>query len=145
MADPNLTMSLNTFMAPPLPPGTPPLPPLNANTHAIVLPASASSNLMRSQFASIDNLVNKCFASLLEMDDLGNGKILGERGAADQTNRGPLFPMVLPMTSLPVEVDGSAKGTVLEGTEGGSIFPTLSLLTQRAHNSHITSNTYIFF
>jgi hypothetical protein len=55
---------------------------------------------------------------LPEMDALGNGKILGERGATDQTNSGPLLPMGLSMTSLPAEVDGTAKGTVLEGAKG---------------------------
>jgi hypothetical protein len=75
--------------------------------------------------ANIDNLVNECFTLLPEMDALGNGKILGERGVADQTNSGPLFPMGLSMTCSPAEVDGTAKGTVLEGAEGGSIFSTL--------------------
>jgi hypothetical protein len=56
------------------------------------------------------------------MDALGDGKILGERGAADQTNSGPLFPMGLSTTSLPTEVDGTAEGTVLEGAEGGGHF-----------------------
>jgi hypothetical protein len=56
--DPNLAMSLVTFTTPPLPPGTPPLSPLNANTHAGVLPASALSNLASSQNANIDNLVD---------------------------------------------------------------------------------------
>ncbi len=82
---------------------------------------------------------------LPEMDALGNGEILGESGLADQTNSCPLFPMGLSTTSLPAEVDGTAKGTVSEGAEGGSIFPTLLLSTQHAHNSHINSNKYIFF
>jgi hypothetical protein len=142
---PNLTMSLVTFATPPLPPGTPPLPPFNANTHVGVLLASALSNLVSSQNANVDNLVDKCFTLLPEMDTLGDGKILGEKGAADQTNSGPLFPMGLSMTSLPAEVDGIADGTVLEGAEGESIFPTSLLLTRRAHDSHITSNKYIFF
>jgi hypothetical protein len=122
-------MSLVTFTTPPLPPGTPPLPPLNANTHAGVLPALASSNLASLQNANMDNLVDECFAVLPEMDALGDGKILGERGATDQTNRGPLFPMGLSTTSLPAEVDGAAKGTVSEGAEWGAIFPTSSLST----------------
>ncbi len=143
--DPNLTLSLVTFTTPPLPPGTPLLPPFNANTHAGILPASASSNLASSQNANVDNLVNECFAMLPEMDALGDGKILGERGTADQTNSGPLFPMGLSTTSLPAEVDGTAEGTVLEGAERGAIFPTSSLSTRRAHNSHINSNKYIFF
>jgi hypothetical protein len=143
--DPNLMTSLDTFTTPPLPLGTSPLPPLNANTHAGILPASASSNLMRLQNASVDNLVNKCFMLLPEMDAFGDGTILRERGVADQTNRSLLFPMGLSMTSLPAEVDGTAKGTVSEGAEGGSIFPTSLLSTQCAHNSHITSNEYIFF
>jgi hypothetical protein len=96
------------------------------------------------QNANIDNLVNKCFATLPEMDALGDGKILGKRGAADQTNSRPLFLMGLSATSLPAEVDGTAKGTVLEGAEGGAIFPTSLSSTQRAHNSHINSNKYIF-
>ncbi len=121
--DPNLTMSLRTFTTPPLPPGTLPLPPLNTDTHAGILPASALSNLASSQNANIDNLVNKCFAMLPEMNALGNGKILGERGAANQTNSGRLFPMGLSTNRLPEEVDGTAKGTVLEGAEGKSIFP----------------------
>jgi hypothetical protein len=79
------------------------------------------------------------------MNALGNGKTLGERGDADQTNSGPLFPMGLAMTtSSPAEADGTADGTVSEDTEGGSIFPTSSSLTRRAHNSHITSNKYFF-
>jgi hypothetical protein len=48
------------------------------------------------------------------------------------------------MTSLLVEVDGTAECTVSEGTKGGAIFPTSSLLTQRAHNCHIDSNKYFF-
>jgi hypothetical protein len=127
--DPNLTLSLVNFTTPPLPPTTPPLPSLNANTHAGVLPASALSNLASSQNANVDNLVDECFTSLPEMDALGNGKILGERGAADQTNSGPLFPMGLSTTSLPLEVDGTAEGTVSEGAEGGAIFPTSSSST----------------
>jgi hypothetical protein len=83
--DPNLT-SPDTFTTPPLPPGAPPLPPLNTNTHAGILLASALSSSMRSQNASVDNLVDKCFASLPEMDVLGDGKNLGEKGVADQTN-----------------------------------------------------------
>jgi hypothetical protein len=117
-------MSLRTFMTPPLPPSTPPLPPFNVNTHASILPALALSNLASSKNANIDNLFNECFASLPEMDPLGDGKILGERGAADQTNSDPLFPMSLSTTSLSAEVEGTAKGTVLEGTKGGSIFPS---------------------
>jgi hypothetical protein len=76
---------------------------------------------------------------LPEMDALGNGKIIGERGAADQINSGPLFPMGLSTTSLPAEVDGTAegtaKGTVSEGAKGGAIFPTSLSLTQ--HDVHI--------
>jgi hypothetical protein len=107
--DPNLTTSLCTFTTPPLPPGAPPpLPPLNANTHAGILPALASSNSMRLQNANIDNLVNGCFAMLPEMDAFGDGKILEERGIADQTNSAPCFPTGLSMTSLPAEVDGTA-------------------------------------
>jgi hypothetical protein len=135
-------MSLRTFTTPPLPPGTPPLPILNANTHAGVLPALALSDLASSQNANVDNLVNERFATLPQMDTLGDGKILGESGLADQTNSGPLFQMGLSMTSLPAEVDGTAIGTVLEGTGGGSKFPTALLLTRRAHNSHITSNNF---
>jgi hypothetical protein len=115
-------MSLHTFMTPPLPPGTPPLPPLNANTHAGILPALALSNLASLQNANVGNLVDECFAMLPEMDALGDGKILGERGAADQTNSSPLFPMGLSTTSLPAEVDSTAKGTVLEGAKGGGHF-----------------------
>ncbi len=90
-------MSLRTFTTPPLPPGTPPLPPLNANTHAGVLLTLALSNLASSQNAKIGNLVDKCFTMLPEMDALGDCKILWERGTADQTNSGPLFPMGLSM------------------------------------------------
>ncbi len=143
--DPNLTLSLVTFTGPPLPPSTPPLPPLNANTHAGFLPASALSNLASSQNANFGNLINECFATLPEMDALGDGKILRERGAADQTNSCSLFPMGLSTTSLPAEVDGTAEGTVLEGAEGGAIFPTSLSSTQHAHNSHINSNKYLFF
>jgi hypothetical protein len=138
-------MSLCTFTTPPLPPGTPHLLPLNANTHAGVLPALASSNLANSQNANVDNLVDECFVTLPEMDALGNGKILVERGAADQLNSGPVFPMGLSMTSLPAEVDGTADGTVSEGAEGGGIFPTSLSSTRRAYNSHINSNKYTFF
>ncbi len=92
--EPNMTLSLVAFTTPPLPPGTPPLPSFDANTHAGVLPASASSDLASLQNANVDNLVNKCFAKLPEMA-LDNGKILGERGTTDQTNSDPLFPMGL--------------------------------------------------
>jgi hypothetical protein len=136
-------MSLVMFTSPLLPPGNPLLPRLNTNTHAGILPVSASSNLMRSQNANVDNLVDGCFVSLPEMDAFGNGKILGEGGIADQTKNAPLFPMGLSMTSSLVEVDGTLEGTVLKGVERGSIFPTSSLSTRRAHNSHINSN--IFF
>ncbi len=81
---------------------------------------------------------------LPEMDALGNGKILGERGATDQTNSGPLFPMGLSMTSLPAEVDNTAEGTVSEGAVGGAFLPTSSSSTRRAHNSHINSNNFFF-
>jgi hypothetical protein len=76
------------------------------------------------------------------MDAFGNGKILGERGVADQTNSSPLFLTGLSMTSLLAEVDSIAECTVLEGAKEGSIFPTLLLSTQRAHNSHMTSNDF---
>ncbi len=49
-------------------------------------------------------------------------RLTTERGAADQKNSGSLFPMGLSTISLPAEVDGTAKGTVLEGAEGGGIF-----------------------
>jgi hypothetical protein len=62
---------------------------VNANTHAGVLPASASSNLMHLQNANADNLVDRCFASLPEMDTFDDGKILGGGGIADQTNSAP--------------------------------------------------------
>jgi hypothetical protein len=127
--NPNLTMSLITFMTPPLPPGTPPLLPLNANTHAGVLLASTSSNSVSLQNADDDNIVDKCFATLPESDTFGAGKILGESGLTDRTNSATLFPRNLSMTSLPVEADGTAEGTVSEGAKGGSIFPTSSLLT----------------
>ncbi len=52
--------------------------------------------------------------------------------------------MGLSVTSLPAELDGTAEGTVSEVAKRGSIFPTSLLLTQRVHNSHITSNKYIF-
>jgi hypothetical protein len=97
------------------------------------------------QNANVGNLVDKCFTMLPEIDALSNGEILGERGAADQTNSGPLFPMGLSTTSLPAEVDGTAKGTVLEGAKGGAIFPTLSSSTWHTQNCHINSNKYIFF
>ncbi len=79
---------------------------------------------MSLQNANVDNLVDKCFALLPEMDALGDGEILWERGDADQTDRGPLFPMGLAMTSLPVEVDSTSGGTVLEGAKGVSILPS---------------------
>jgi hypothetical protein len=127
--DPNLMTNLCTFTTPPLPPGTPPVPPLNANTHAGVLPASALSNSMHSQNANVDNLVNGCFVMLPEIVSFGGGEILREYGLADQTNSAPLFPRGLSMTSLLVEANSTADSTVSEGTNGGSIFPTLSLLT----------------
>jgi hypothetical protein len=111
------------------PSGTPPLPPLNANTQAGLLPALASSSLASLQNANVDNLVDKCFALPPEMDALGDGEILGKGGIADQTNSAPLFKMGLSVTSLLAEVDGTAEGTVFEGAERGSIFPTLSLST----------------
>jgi hypothetical protein len=113
-------------------------------SHAGVLPASASSNSMHLQNANIDNLVDGCFASLPEMDAFGDGRILGEGGVADQTNIAPLFPIGLSVTSSPAEVDGTADDIVSEGTKRGFIFPTLSSSTQCAHNSHITTNKYIF-
>jgi hypothetical protein len=64
---------------------------------------------------------------LPKMDALGDGKILEERGAADQTNSGPLFPLGLSTTSLPAEVDDTAKGTVLEGAKGGH-FPYILVI-----------------
>jgi hypothetical protein len=67
-------MSLRTLATPPLSPGTPPLPPLNVNTHAGVLQALALSNLASSQNANVDNLVNKCYALLQEMDALRMAK-----------------------------------------------------------------------
>jgi hypothetical protein len=70
---------------------------------------------------------------LPEMDALGNGKFFWERGAADQTNSGPLFPMGLSRTSLPAEVDVTAKGTVLEGAKGGAFFPH----RRHQHDVHI--------
>jgi hypothetical protein len=133
-------MGLHPFTTPPLPPGTPPLPPLNANTHAGGLRALALSNFASLQNTNVDNLIDECFVSLPEMVALGDEEI-----PADQTNSSPLFPMGLIVTILLTEVDSTTEGTVLEGAEGGSIFPTLFLLTQRAHNSHITSNYYIFF
>jgi hypothetical protein len=48
---------------------------------------------MRLQHANIDNLINRCFATLSEIDAFGNGKILGESSFTDQTNNAPLFPM----------------------------------------------------
>jgi hypothetical protein len=143
--DPNLTMSLVTFTTPLLPPGTPPLPPLNANTHADVLSALASSNLMCSRSANVDNLVNEHFAMLPEMNAFGGDKILEEGGVNDQTNSAPLFSTGLSMTSSPAEVDGTAEGTVSEGAKGGFIFPTTLLSTQRAHKSHINSIVIFFY
>ncbi len=116
-------MSLRTFTTLPLPPRTPPLLPLKANTHAGVLLALALSNLASLQNANVGNLFDECFTTFPEMDAFGDGKILGERGATDQTNSSPLFPMGLSMTSLPAEVDGTSKGTVLEGAQGGGPFP----------------------
>ncbi len=93
------------------------------------------------QNANVDNLIDKCFATLPEMDALGDGEILGERGAADQTDSGPIFPMGLSTTSLPAEVDGTAKGTVLEGTKGGSIFPSaVPTLKNCFHNQNSELN-----
>jgi hypothetical protein len=143
--DPNLTMSLPTFTIPPLPPGTPPLLPLNTNTHAGVLLALALSNLLSLQNDNVDNLVNGCFALLPESDAFGDAKILGEGGVTDQINSAPLFPGCLCMTSLPAEAEGTADGTVSEDAKGGSIFPTSLLSMQHAYISHITSNIYIFF
>ncbi len=122
-------MSLVTFMTPPLPSGTPPLPPLNANTHVGILSALVLSNSIRSQNTNVDNLVNGCFAMLPEIDAFGNGETLRESGFADQVNSVPLFPRGLSMTCLPAEADGTADGTVSEGAKGGAIFPTLSSST----------------
>jgi hypothetical protein len=73
---------------------------------------------MRLQIAYVNNhLIISCFATLTEMDTFGDGKILGEGGVADQTNSAPLFPTGLSMTSLPAEVDGTAEGTLSEGTD----------------------------
>ncbi len=58
------------------------------------------------------------------MDALGDGKIFGKRGNADQTNSSPLFPMGLSVTSLLAEVNGTAEGTVSEGAKEGPIFPS---------------------
>jgi hypothetical protein len=126
-------MSLRNFTAPSLPQGTPPLPPLNANTPVGILPALALSNLAGSQNAKVDNLVDECFVTLPEMNALGDGKILGERGATDQTNSSSLFPMGLSTTSLPAEVDCTANGTILEGTEGLPFF----LHRRCQHDMHI--------
>jgi hypothetical protein len=38
---------------------------------------------MRLQNTNVDNLINKCFAMLPEIDAFGNGKILVESGLAD--------------------------------------------------------------
>jgi hypothetical protein len=78
--------------------------------------------LVPLQNVDVGNLVDKCFATLPEMDGFGDGKILGERGTADQTNSGLLFPMGLSTTSLLAKVDGTAKGTFLEGAKGGGHF-----------------------
>ncbi len=71
---------------------------------------------------------------LPEMDAFGDGEILGEGGVADQTNSAPLYPTGLSMTSLPVEVDGTAEGTVSEGAKGGPYFPCCCC----QHNMHLT-------
>jgi hypothetical protein len=79
---------------------------------------------MRLQNANVDNLVNRCFAMLPEIEAFGNSKTLGKSGLADQTNSTPLFPRGLSITSLPAKADGTADSNVSEGAEGGSIFPT---------------------
>jgi hypothetical protein len=61
-------------------------------------------------------MIDECFALLPEMDALGDGKILGERGIADQTNSGPLFPMGIPMTAL-------LKALFQKAPRGGPYFP----------------------
>jgi hypothetical protein len=48
---------------------------------------------------------------------LGNGEILGERGAADQTNSGPLFPVGLSVTIW--------KALFWKVPRGGPYFPHL--------------------
>jgi hypothetical protein len=80
-------MSLRTFTTPPLPPGTPPLPPLNINTHAGILPASASSNLASSENANIGNLVNKCLGLIhdFEVYEQNSGRTMGKK-KYDSTN-----------------------------------------------------------
>jgi hypothetical protein len=98
---------------------------------------------MRLQNANVDNLINRCFATQPEIDAFGDGNIPGEGGITDQTNSVPLFPTGLSMTSSPAEVDGTVEGTVSEGAEGESIFPTLTLSTQRAHNSHIIKLIFV--
>jgi hypothetical protein len=86
-----LTLSLVTFTTPPLPPGTPPLLPLNANTHAGILPASALSNLASLQNANVDNLINECFAMLPEMDALAMAKFLGREAPLTKQTAAPSF------------------------------------------------------
>ena len=112
-------MSLRIFTTPPLSSRHLPLPPLNANIHAGVLPALVLPNLMRLQNANVDNLVNRCFAMLPEFGAFSDGIFGGESGLAGKTNSAPLFPRGLSMTNLPAEADGTADSTVSEGTEGG--------------------------
>jgi hypothetical protein len=122
--DPNLRTRLDTFTTPPLPPGTPPMPPLNANTHAGVLPALALLNSMRLRNANVDNVINGGIIPMLpEMDTFGDGEILGEGGISDHTKSAPLFPTGLYMTSLPAEVDGTAEALFQKAPRGGPYFP----------------------
>jgi hypothetical protein len=65
---------------------------------------------------------------LTEIDAFGNGKILGESGCADQTNRAPFFPWGLSMTRLPAEAVGTA-AALFRRAKGGSIFLTSSSST----------------
>jgi hypothetical protein len=70
---------------------------------------------------------------LTEIDAFGNGKILGESGCADQTNRAPFFPWGLSMTRLPAEAVGTV-GLFSEGPRGGPYF----LHPHCQHDVHIT-------
>ncbi len=75
---------------------------------------------------------------------LGMAKFSGREASLTKQTARPSNPMGLSVTSLPAEMDGTADGTVSEGAKRGFIFPTSSPSTQRAHNSHITSNKIFF-
>jgi hypothetical protein len=123
-------MSLHTSTTPPLPPGTPPLPPLNANTHAGVLPASALFNLASSQNANVGNLVDKCFATLPEMD---MAKFLGREAPLTKQTAAPYSQWVYLRLARQRRWTALPKALFRKAPRGGAFFPH----PRRQHDVHI--------